>query len=105
MADRIIKEDVLRGIVGALDVFAPELLPVIQKIMRGGTPEAAAETAGASIYHKLNTMVSWDEGEPILLALEAIERKLGCSAVFEGRQINFLVMSWRSFIESNRLSP
>jgi len=103
MSDRVISEDTLRGIAAALEQHAPHLTPVIYDLLRSGRPEPSSGEIGQSIYGKLTGTISWQHGEPILAALEAIERDLGYQTLFAGRQINLLVMSWRRFAEPKQL--
>jgi hypothetical protein len=49
--------------------------------------------------------ISREQGEPILRVLESIERDHGYQTKFAGRQVNFLVMSWRRFAEAQQLPP
>jgi len=103
MSDRTINEDVLRGIVAALQLHAPHLLPVIYRLMHSALPEPSSGQIGESIHGKLTGTISWDEAQPVLVALQNIERDFGYNAVFAGRQINFLVLSWRQFAEPKQL--
>jgi hypothetical protein len=103
MSERTINEDVLRGIVAALQLHAPHLLPVIYRLMHSGLPEPSSGQIGESIYGNVTGTISWEEAEPVLLALQTIERDFGYNALFAGRQINFLVMSWRRFAEPKQL--
>jgi hypothetical protein len=103
MSERSINEDVLPGIVAALNLHAPHLLPVIYRLMRSGLPESSSGEIGKSIYGKLTGTISWDEAEPVLVALQTIEQECGYNTLFAGRQINFLVISWRQFTEPKQL--
>jgi len=103
MSERSISEDVLRGIVAALQRHAPHLVTVVYRLTRSGLPESSSGQIGDSIYGKLTGTISWEEAEPVLAALEAIERDCGYDALFAGRQVNFLVMSWRRFAEPKQL--
>lgn len=105
MNNRIISEDVLRGIAAALERHAPDLLPFIHNLVRSGLAEGPTGQIGDSIYGKLTGSISWQQGEPILGALEAIERDYGYQAQFAGRQINFLTMEWRRFAAPTQLPP
>jgi hypothetical protein len=103
---RSIPEDVLRGIAEALEIHAPHLLPKIYHLMRGGLADGPTGNRGSPICGKLTTTISWeDEGEPILRALESIEQDHGYQTLFAGRQINYLVGSWRQFSEPLQLPP
>ena len=104
MSDRVISEDVLRGIVAALECEAPELIPIIHNLIRTGVAEGPTGEIGKSIHGTLTGSISWEQGEPVLRALEAVERKHGYQTQFAGRQINFLVMSWRRFAEPQQIS-
>jgi len=101
--DRSISEDALRGICAALQQHAPHLLPVIYRLMHTGLGESSSFQIGESIHGKLTGTISWEEAEPVLLALQAIQRELGYDAIFEGRQINFLVTCWQRFAEPKQL--
>jgi len=61
MSERSISEDVLRGIVAALNQHAPHLVPVINRLMLSGTAERSSYTIGESPYGKLTGRISWDE--------------------------------------------
>jgi hypothetical protein len=100
---RVITEDVLRGIASALEIHAPHLLPTLHKLLRGGLVDLREGTIGSSIHGKLTASISWEDGEPILRALEAIERTQGYNAVFANRQINWLVIRWKKFAEPIQL--
>jgi len=100
---REISEDVLRGIAEALRLHAPHLLPTIHKLIRRGLADGPEGKIGTSVYGKLTTTISWEEGEPILRALESIESKLGFNAQFADRQINWLIICWRQFAEPLQL--
>jgi hypothetical protein len=102
---RVITEDVLRGIATALGIHAPHLLPTIHNLIRSGLVDGSEGTLGSSIHGKLTASVSWEEGEPILRALESIERTHGYNAVFADRQINWLVICWKQFAEPSQLKP
>ena len=102
---REISEDVLRGIAKALAIHAPHLLPKIAHLIRGGLVDGPASTLGSSIHGKLTATIPWEDGEPILRALESIEKSHGYNAVFCDRQINWLVQCWRQFSEPKQCSP
>jgi DNA-binding IscR family transcriptional regulator len=102
---RAITEDVLKGIAEALEIHAPHLLPTIHKLIRDGLVDGPEGKLGSSIYGKLTSTISWEEGEPVLRALEAIEREHGYQTPFAGRQINWLVVCWRQFAEPRQLPP
>ena len=102
---KTIKEDVLRGIAAALATHAPHLVPTLHEIMRRGLVEGRTGQIGSSIYGKLTTTVAWGDGEPILRALESIERIHGYNALFADRQINWLVICWRQFVEPTPIPP
>jgi DNA-binding IscR family transcriptional regulator len=102
---RTISEDVSRGIAEALEIHAPHLLPTIHNLIRGGLADGPEGKRGGSIYGKLTTTISWEDGEPILRILETIEREHGYRALFAGRQINWLVVCWRQFSEPRQLPP
>jgi hypothetical protein len=99
---REISEDVLRGIAKALAIHAPHLLPKIHHLVSSGLVDGPAGTSGSSIYGKLTATIPWEDGEPILRALEAIQRDHGYKTLFCDRQINFLVMCWRQFSEPKK---
>ena len=101
--DRSISEDALRGICAALQQHAPHLLPVIHHLMRTGHAEPSSWQIGESPLGKLTGTIPWQEAEPVLLALQAIERDFGYQTLFAGRQINVLVISWRRFAEPKQL--
>jgi len=105
MSEPTISEDVLRGIVAALHRHAPQHLPVIYRLMQTGSGESSSFQIGESIHGKLTGTISWEEAEPVLLALQTIQREVGYDAVFEGRQINLLVTSWQRFAEPKQLPP
>jgi hypothetical protein len=105
MSDRVISEDILRGIAAALERHAPHLVSTIHNLIRTGLAEGPTGQIGKSIHGKLSGGIPWEHGEPVLRALEAIERKYGYQTKFAGRQINFLVMSWRRFAEPQQLPP
>ena len=105
MSNRAISEDVLRGIAAALERHAPHLVPTIHNLVRSGLAEGSTGQIGDSIYGKLTGSISWKQGEPVLRALEAIERDHGYQTQFAGRQINLLVVSWRRFAEPQQLPP
>jgi hypothetical protein len=100
---RAIKEDVLRGVARALHIHAPHLLPTIKKLVRSGQLDGLGRKSGSSVYGKLIATLPWDEGEPVLMALQAMERELGNDALFEGRQINWLTQRWKQYSEPRRL--
>lgn len=102
---REISEDVLRGIAEALAIHAPYLLPKIAHLIRGGLVDGPEGKLGSSVYGKLTATIPWEDGEPILRALEAIERDHGYQTLFAGRQINWLVVCWRQFSEPRQLPP
>ena len=103
MSNRVISEDVLRGIVAALERHAPQLVPTILHLIRTGLAEGPTGEIGKSVHGKLTGSISWEQGESVLRALEAVEREQGYQTQFAGRQINFLVMSWRRFAEPQQL--
>jgi hypothetical protein len=105
LMSQTITDDVLRGIAKALELHAPHLLPTLGKVLRAGLVEGPEGAIGSSIHGKLTTNISWEDGEPILRALEEIERKDGYNALFAGRQINWLVNCWRQFAEPRQLKP
>jgi len=95
----------LRGIAVALEQHAPHLAPVIYELIRAGRTEPSSGQIGQSIYGKLTGTISWEQAEPILTALRSIECDYGHQTQFAGRQINFLVLSWRRFAEPKELPP
>jgi hypothetical protein len=103
MSNRVISEDILRGIVAALERHAPELVPTIHNLIRTGLADGPTGKIGKSVYGKLTGGIPWEQGEPVLRALEAVEREYGYQTQFAGRQINFLVMLWRRFAEPQQL--
>jgi hypothetical protein len=103
--NKTISEDMLRGIAEALQLHAPHLLPTFYKIMRGGQVIHPEAKRGSSIFSKLAATVPWEDGEPILRALETIEREHGFQALFAKRQINLLLNAWRQFVEPGQLPP
>ncbi len=105
MGNRVVSEDVLRGIAEALQRYAPQFVPVIHDLIRSGVAVGSTGQIGDSIYGKLTGNILWEQGEPILRVLESIERDHGYQTKFAGRQINFLVMSWRRFAEPQQLPP
>jgi hypothetical protein len=102
---RQITEDTLEGIALALRVYAPHLLPTIHKLLKTGLVNAPSGRSGAIFPATLTNTLPWDEGEAILLALQAIEREQGYNAKFAGRQINWLVLRWQEFAEPRQLPP
>ena len=85
--NREISEDVLRSIAEALQVRAPHLVPTIYKLIRAGLVDGPEGKLGSTVYGKLTASISWEDGEPVLQALEAIEREHGYNAVFAGRRL------------------
>lgn len=105
---RTISEDVLKGIVEALSVHAPHLLPTIHNLIHGGLFDGAAGNGpmtvlGTTTYGTITASISWEDGEPILRALEAIERNCGEQVSFAGVQIYWLIVSWKQFAEPRQL--
>jgi hypothetical protein len=100
-----ISEDVLRSISVALKAHAPHLIPSFNEIMRGGIVTPPSMASGASVHATLTGSVPMLEGEAILKALEAIEKKHGYNAIFEKRQINWLVLCWRQFSAPKQIPP
>jgi hypothetical protein len=105
LVSRKIEADVVKGIHEALRIHAPHLLPTIQKVIGSAWIDGPDGSSGSSIHATLTTTLPWDEGEPVLRALEAIEREHGYQALFAGRQINWLVLCWRQFSEPRQLPP
>ena len=105
MSNRVIPEDVLRGVAEALQQHAPHFVPMVLDLIRSGLAEGSSGQIGESIYGKLTGNIPWEQGEPILRVLESIERDHGYQTKFAGRQINFLVMSWRRFAKPQQLPP
>lgn len=103
MSNRVISEDILRGIVAALERRNPQLVPTINNLIQSGLAEGPTGEIGKSVYGKLTGTIPWELGEPVLKALEAVEREHGYQTQFAGRQINFLIMSWRRFAEPQQL--
>jgi hypothetical protein len=102
---RQITEDTLEGIALALRVYAPHLLPTIHKLLKTGIVNGPSGQSADIGQGTLTNALPWDEGEPVMLALQAIERENGCNAMFAGRQINLLVLRWREFAEPRQLPP
>jgi hypothetical protein len=100
-----ITEDVVSAIAEALRLHAPDLSTTFQNLIRGAPVEPPEIRRGASIYATLTVSVSWQDGEPILRALEAIERKHGYRISFADRQINGLVQRWEQILTSRQESP
>ena len=100
-----IPENAVNGIAEALHHYAPELVPSLLEIMRNGTPERLPPKLGQSIHATLYATVPWPLGEPILRALESIEKEHGFETKFSGCQVNYLVMCWRAFAEPRQLPP
>lgn len=105
MSNRIIRADSLRGIAIALQRHAPHLLPSIHDLIQHGLADGPEGLRGTSIHGRLTANISWEVGEPILQALESIEREYGFQVLFGERQINSLVDAWRNFAEPRQLSP
>jgi len=102
---REISEDRLRGVAEALTTYAPHLLPKIYHLIRGGLVDGPEGKLGSSACGKLTTTISWEDGGPILRALEAIERVPGFRTLVYGQQINLLICDWRHFAEPKQLPP
>lgn len=77
MSNRVINEDILRGIVAALERHAPHLVSTIHNVIRAGLADGPTGQIGKSVHGKLTGGISWEFGEPVLRALEAIEREHG----------------------------
>ena len=102
---RQITEDTLEGIALALRVYAPHLLPTIHKLLKTGLVNSPSGQSRAIGPGTLTNTLPWEEGEPVLLALQAIEREQGHNPMFAGRQINLLILRWRAFAEPRQLPP
>lgn len=100
-----IKEDQLRGIDAALRAHAPDLVPLLHEVMRNGAPVRPSLVPGSSIFATLVGNVPVPEGERILQALEAIEKKYGYNKQFAGRQINWLILCWKEFSTPKQIRP
>jgi hypothetical protein len=100
-----ISEDVLRGILSALRDHAPHLLQIINDLLRSGEAHQASFGIGKSTSGQFYGSVSWEAGEAVLGALQRIEQEYGSRAVFEGRQINYIIMRWQAFIQPKQLPP
>jgi hypothetical protein len=98
-----ISESVLRGIDAALQGHAPDLRPHLHTLVETGRITGRGTLPGDSIYGKLTGVIPWEQGEPILHALETIERTHGAERKFGAHQINFLVSAWRRFATPPRL--
>ena len=105
MSNRTISEDILRGIRAVLEHHAPHLVVTINDLVRTRLAEGPSGQRGSSIHGKLTGNIPWEQGEPILKALQAVQRDQGYQAKFEGRQINLLIACWRHFAEPQQIPP
>ena len=100
---RSISKDVLVGIHEALVAFRPALLPAFHKLVSPGSIEDRSTSPtwirGATEASTLTITVSWKDGEPILRALEEIDREAsGEVLLFNGLTLDGLIMGWRQFV-------
>jgi hypothetical protein len=100
-----ISEDVLKGVTAALAMHAPHLMPKLRALVQTSFVEAPEERRGASMNRTFTVTIAWADAEPILKALEAIEREQGHEARFADRSILRLIGGWRKFAEPRRLNP
>jgi hypothetical protein len=99
---RTIPAHVLNGIEEALKIQAPQLLPKFYSIEQSGHldgPFSPRWTRGVT-EGGLTAAVSWRDGEPILRALEDINREHGDEGLqFNKLTIDGLINAWRQFID------
>lgn len=71
MSERTIGEDVLRGIAAALQRHAPQLVPVILRLLSAGEIQTRSSVPGNSAHGKLTGSVTPAEGQAVLGVLRA----------------------------------
>jgi hypothetical protein len=107
---RTIPEHALNGIEEALKIHAPQSLPKFYSIKQSGhleDPFASPSWIRGATEGGLTATVSWKDGEPILRALEDINREHNGEVLrFNKLTIDGLINAWRQFVvETPPTSP
>lgn len=97
MSERAIAENILRGIATALHAHAPNLLPIVSRLVADNEAVSAVPGLGKSAFGKLHGSVPLLDGQAVSNELHAIDRTQGEGVMFDGLQINFLANEWDKF--------
>jgi hypothetical protein len=89
-------EDMVVAIKGALEKRAPKAWAVVDDLVRRSPFTDPIQGSGRSIGGYFSPVVKKEEYEFVLAALEVVARVDGSTAQFGGRQVNFILMQWRS---------
>jgi hypothetical protein len=104
MSERMIEENVLRGIAEALQQYAPHLLPTIDDLLKNAFIDSPKFLGGTSVYSTVTGVVGWEQGEPVLRALEDIQRRFPNARFQQEWHIDLLVMRWRAFAQPEQMN-
>ncbi len=99
-----ISEKTLEAIVLILRAVEPELIDAVKKIVRENEGEPGGNVMGGSAHGTLRGGVSGEEGQRILMVLQAYCESMGETHRVRGVQMNFVVHEWQGFLESHRRS-
>jgi hypothetical protein len=97
-----ISETTLQAIAMILDKAAPELLPVLSRVVDENVAAASTGGMGESVSGMLTGTVSPEDGMRILRALEDYQMSHGPVAVVYGRQVNLILYEWGVFVDLDR---
>ena len=100
---RTISTEVLIGIHQVLETHKLELLPTFNKLFLTSSvedPLASPSWRPGTVVATITATVSWQDGEPILRALEEIDREQrGAVLMSNGLALDWLIIEWRRFVE------
>ena len=93
----------MRGIVVALHLHRPDLLPLIQALVVENEDAPPSGAMGASAYGTLTGSISPEDGATITGALLEIRARQGETALVSGLQLRYLLLEWETFAAPPRL--
>lgn len=105
MTENTIGEHVLRAIAAILAERAPDLIPIIQRLVEENDAEPSSGMIGESAHGSLSGSVPMIDGERILKVLVDYIGIHGEAATVDGWQLNMIVHSWRQFALPRDASP